>query len=97
MMYKIKYLETIRRDREAIKAYLGQYSTTATKRLFDKVKVKMELVKANPYMYESYKRRPKFRRIVVEDYLVFYKVIEESKTIEVHHIFHGMIDVEQYL
>ena len=97
MKYSVKYLETVRHDRDAIKAYLDQYSTTAAKKLFDKIKGKMELVKTNPYMYVSYERRPQFRRIVVDNYLLFYKVIEESKIIEVHHIFHGMIDVEQYL
>ena len=97
MKYSVKYLETVRRDRDAIKAYLGQHSTTAAKRLFDKIKDKMELAKTNPYMYVSYERRPQFRRIVVDGYLLFYKVVEESQTIEVHHIFHGMIDVEQYL
>ena len=97
MKYRAKYLETARHDRDAVKAYLGQYPSIAVQRLFDKVKSKMELVKINPYMYEVYARRPQFRRIVVDDYLVFYKVIEESKIIEVHHILHGMIDVEQYL
>ena len=97
MKYSVKFLETVRHDRNVIKAYLDRYSTTAAKRLFDKIKGKMELVKNNPYMYVSYERRPQFRRIVVENYLIFYKVIEETKIIEVHHIFHGMMDVEQYL
>ena len=97
MKYKVKYHETVRHDREVIKTYLDQYSTTAAKRLFDRIKSNMEHVKANPYIYEQYKRRPQFRRMVVWDYLVFYKVIEESKEIEVHRIFHGMIDIEQFL
>jgi len=96
MKYKVRYLETVRHDREVIKAYLDLYSSTAAKRLFDKIKYKMELAKANPYMYEAYRGRPQFRRVVVGDYLVFYKVFEERKTIEVHHILHGMMNIEQY-
>ena len=97
MKYIVKYLETVRHDRDAIKAYLSKYSATASKRLFDKIKRKMELVKTNPYMYEAYERRPQFRKMVVEDYLVFYKVNEDSKVIEVHHVFHGMIDIDKKL
>jgi len=97
MKYKAKYLITARYDRDAIKAYLDQYSPVAAKRLFGKIKSNMELVKDNPYMYEAYDRRPQFRRMVVEDYLVFYKINEEEKIIEIHHIFHGMINIEQRL
>ena len=97
MKYKTKYLITAGYDRDAIKAYLDQYSPVAAKRLFSKIKNNLELVKENPYMYEAYGRRPQFRRMVVEDYLVFYKVIEEEKMIEIHHIFHSMINIEQRL
>jgi len=69
---------------------------TAAKRLFDKIRSNMELVKGNPYMYKSYDGRPQFRRMVVDDYLVFYKVNEEERAIEIHHILHGMMDIEQY-
>ena len=97
MKYKAKFLIAARYDREAIKAYLNQYSLTAAKRLFDKIKSNLELVKENPYIYEAYERRPQFRKMVVEDYLVFYKVIKEEKTIEIHRILNSMMNVEQYL
>ena len=97
MKYKAKFLITAKYDQGAIKAYLNQYSLTAAKRLFNKIKGNLELVKENPYMYEAYERRPQFRRMVVEDYLVFYKVREEEKIIEIHHIFNSMMNIEQYL
>ena len=96
MKYRAKYLITAVQDREAIKAYLDQYSLTAANRLFRTIRSKMLLAKANPYMYEVYERRPQFRRMTVGDYLVFYKVNESEKIIEIHHIFHGMTDIEQY-
>ena len=95
MKYRVKYLVTARHDREAIKAYLSQYSLSAARRLFDKIKRNMEFVKDNPYIYEVYKRRPQFRRMVVEEYLVFYKVNEDTRIVEVHRILHGMMDIEQ--
>ena len=57
----------------------------------------MEYVKENPYMYKSYERRPQFRQMVEEDFLVFYKVNEREKVVEVHHIIHGMMDIEKHL
>jgi len=79
MKYKVRYLITARNDRETIKAYLNQFSQKAAKRVFEKIKLNMEYVKENPYIYEKYERRPQFRRMVVEDYLVFYKVNEREK------------------
>ena len=95
MKYKVQYLVTAKQDRESIKTYLNQFSLTAAKRLFDKIKRNMEYVKENPYMFKAYERRPQFRRMVIEDYVVFYKVDESTKTIEVHNILHGMMDLKQ--
>ena len=97
MKYKARFLITARYDREAIKAYLNHYSLIAAKRLFDKIKSNLELVKENQYMYKAYKRRPQFRIMTVEDYLVFYKVREEEKIIEVHHILNSTMNIEQCL
>jgi len=97
MSYKVKYLETVRSDRADIKTYLDQYSSVAARKLFAKIKQKMLLVKGNPYMYRTYERRPQFRVMVVDDYLVFYKVNEEHNIIEVHRVLHGMLDIEQQL
>ena len=97
MRYKARYLSTAKYDRDAIRNYLNQYSLTAATRLFEKIKAKVELAKDNPYMYAAYERRPQFRRIVAEDYLVFYMVNENEKTIEIHHIFRGNIDIEQFI
>ena len=63
MKYKAKYLETAGQDREAIRKYLEQFSSTAAPRLFNKIKSKVELAKDNPYMYAAYERRPQFRRM----------------------------------
>jgi len=97
MSYSVKYLITARQDRKNISAYLNQYSMTAANRLFNNIKGKMELVKENPYMYERYERRPSFRRMTVDGYLVFYKVNEDERAVEVHHILHGMMDIERKL
>jgi addiction module RelE/StbE family toxin len=97
MKFKVKYFTTAKQDREEIKQYLNQFSSSASGRLFSKIRHRMEHAKENPYMYRAYESRPQFRCITVEDYLVFYKVNEMTKTLEVHHILHGMINIEQNL
>ena len=97
MKYSVRYLSTAGHDRDVIKAYLDQYSGSAAGRLFGKIKRNMEYAKENPYMYSVYERRPQFRRMVVEGYVLFYKVNEDEKIIEVHHILHGSMDIEKQL
>ena len=97
MKYKVRYLVTARHDREAIRAYMNQYSSSAATRIFEKIKRNMEYVKENPYIYEVYERRPKFRRMVVEDYLVFYQINEIEMLVDVHRILHGMMDIQKLL
>jgi len=97
MKYKAKFLITAKQDRLIIKEHLNKYSTQAYTRLISKIKRNIEYAKSNPYMYEAYERRPKFRRMVVEDYLVFYQINEKDKLIEIHRILHGMIDIQNVI
>lgn len=97
MKYRVRYLSTAREDRETIKRHLNQFSSTAFRRLFTKIKRNMVLVKENPEIYEVYNRRQQFRRMVVGDYLVFYRVNEAEKIIEVHRMLHGAMDIERLI
>ena len=50
-----------------------------------------------PKMHPVYEDFPDFRKIVMEDYLVFYLVNEEKKIIEIHRLIHGKIDLKKQL
>ena len=97
MKYRVKWLPAAIHNREEAKKYLDQYSPTAYKRIFGKIKANMELVKIHPYMFEAYERRAKYRRMVIEDYILFYKVYEAERKIEVVRILHGAVDIESQL
>jgi plasmid stabilization system protein ParE len=45
-----------------------------------------------PGIYPIYRDMPSFRFIVVEEYLVFYKV-KQNGTVEVHRLIHGRMDL----
>jgi plasmid stabilization system protein ParE len=49
-----------------------------------------------PYMYPAYEYFPDYRKIVIGNYLAFYTVNEEDKTIEIHRILPGIWDLSQY-
>jgi len=51
----------------------------------------------NPELYPIYEDFPEFRRIVVEDYLVFYTINERTENIEVHRLVYGKMDVPKQL
>lgn len=50
-----------------------------------------------PKMCEIYRLDPAYRRMVVDQYLVFYRVNDEIKTVEVHRVLRGAWNLPQYL
>jgi plasmid stabilization system protein ParE len=50
-----------------------------------------------PEMFPVYPDVPSFRFIVVEDYLVFYKVKHEDELVEIHRLICGRMDVPAHL
>jgi mRNA-degrading endonuclease RelE of RelBE toxin-antitoxin system len=59
-------------------------------------KADKENIKEMPYMYPEYKYYPNYRRIVIGNYLIFYKINDEEKTVEIHRILPGMWDLARY-
>jgi addiction module RelE/StbE family toxin len=84
-------------DAEEIQRYLSQYYESTVRNFFTLLKGRIDTLKSNPYMAPAYPRRPEYRQLVVEDYLVFYKVDEDKKLIEIHRILHGSRDIGRFI
>jgi len=97
MRYRVKYFPETATDREEIRAYLSQYYESTLRSFFALLKEKIARLKDLPYSCPTYEDDPDYRRLVVGDYLVFYMVNEENKTVEIHRIFHGSKDIKQHL
>ena len=97
VQYKIKYLELALSDVCEIKTYLEQFYESTAARFMTELKERIFTLSEMPYMCERYFYRPDYRKLVVWDYLVFYKINEENKTIEVHRILHGSVDITKRL
>ena len=96
MKYRIKFLPETVTDREEIRAYLSRYHEDTVTKVLHLLKEKIARLKEFPYSCPTYEDDPDYRKLVVVDYLVFYMVDEDKKTVEIHRIFHGSQDIRQH-
>ena len=97
MKYKIVFLPEASIDSEEIRKYLSQYYESTVISFFALLKKRLDSLKINPLLAQVYPERPSYRLLVAEEYLVFYKVDENKKLIEVHRILHGSRDIGRYI
>ena len=96
MTYKLEYISTFHADISNLAENLHEYPAKA-KRIIETLDKKLEALAQSPEMYQVYDDFPIFRRMPVEDYLVFYIVNERDRTVEVHRLIHGMMDISKQL
>jgi plasmid stabilization system protein ParE len=96
MKYKLKFLKSAKYDKEGIKRYLSKYYPSTPQNFVKKLKSCIENIKEMPYMYSECEYYPNYRRAVVGNCLVFYKINEENKIVEIHRILPGMWDLARY-
>jgi addiction module RelE/StbE family toxin len=91
-------LPSAAQDLEDVVDYLSQlYANTAIKQ-YDRIVSKIQELPHFPHKYEEYGAghyRFSYRRMVVNDYLIFYAVLDDA--IEVHRILHGKREIGRYL
>lgn len=97
MSYAIKVLDEANKDFDEIMEYLSQFYPSTPSKFARALDEKLSLLKENPYMYEAYFYHPAFRRAIAAGYLVFYRVDENTKTIEIYRILHETRDVKNFL
>ena len=95
---KIKMLSTAKVDLVDMIDYLSQfYASTAIKQ-YDRIIDKINTLKEFPFMCEEYPIDVmgfRYRKMVVDKYLVFYVVLED--TIEIHRIINSKIDLTKVI
>lgn len=91
--YKISLLITAVRDLNEIVDNLSQFSSSVALRQYDRIIEKINTLKNFPEMCEEYKTSImgyKYRKMVIDDYLVFYIVI--VNIVEIHRIINSRMD-----
>jgi len=97
MKTEVIYLPEAISDQANIKKYLSQFYPGTSQGFFSLLKKKIARLKTYPYSCPVYEDDPDYRRLVVEDYLVFYMIVESAKRVEIHRILHGSRDIGQHL
>ena len=91
MGYKIDYHPLAEYDLIGIGDHLSQFYKSTLKNFMEDFEEKISYLKDMPRMGTTYRS---FRKLVISDYLVFYKVIEDEKRIRIYRIIHGTQDSE---
>lgn len=87
--YKIRILQSADKDLDNMLEVLSEYSPNAALKKYDSIMSGIEKLKEFPLICEVYSHRKVYRRMVVDDYLVFYKVNEKQRTVNIYRILYG--------
>ncbi|MCL2351695.1 MAG: type II toxin-antitoxin system RelE/ParE family toxin [Firmicutes bacterium] len=96
MRCKIEYLSSFYIDVIEAADYLEEYPNKAS-RIFEKLDKLILDLAFMPRMYPMYEDYPDFRKIVIEDYMVFYKFDELTNTVVIHRFLCSRMDFGKLL
>lgn len=95
--YQIKILEMAREDILFAIEYLDAYSSAAGLAFYKKLRAMISSLKTMPKKYPIYEPYPRYRKMLVQDHLVFYTVDEDLALIQVYRIINGKMDIPRHL
>jgi len=95
MLYRIHPSERAELDIERALAYLSQFYPGTPIRFRSLLREILSNLKHNPYMYPVYEPNTKYRRAVVGSYILFYKINEERKYVNIFRVLRGSWDITE--
>ncbi len=95
--YKVLLLEPELDDLSIIKTFLEQFSEEAPERVLRLLIDRIRDLSRMPMRYPIYEKNAAFRRLVADDYLVFYKVFNSTKTVEIRRVLHHAVNIGRML
>lgn len=102
-MYKLEYLPVAQQDLIDIVRYISQklQNPDAAERLAVEMVEAAEKILDFPYANSAYQPiRPlkhEYRKVLVQNYLIFYWIDEKTKTVTVARVMHAKMDHERLL
>ena len=93
MKYQVRYSELSLQDIGSIALFNSQFSQKFQKKVIDNLKTKIEALSKNPCKAPDYEYNPRFKKLIVMHYLVFYKVNDSEKIVEIHRVLHSARNV----
>ena len=102
-MYELDFLPLAKRDINDIILYIADTldAPQAALDLLDALEASVENLKEFPYMCRLYDiglpLELEYRALPVKNYLVFYVVLEDKKTVEIHRVIYAKRDMTKIL
>ena len=95
MNFQVLFLEDAEQDINDIEEYLSQFYCSTVRNFILKLENSVFALSDMPYLYPEYDEDPYFRRMVVNDYLLFYSVDEKRRLVVIHRIIHSKRDISR--
>jgi len=90
--YSVRLLGCAEADLAEICAYLTQFYPGTPSRFLEALDKGLSLAANNPRTYPLYEGTA-YRKIIVQNYIVFYQIDDEEKAVKVYRILHGKRDI----
>ena len=97
MKYTIRFSPFAKEDKKEIQTYLSRFYPGTPRRFAALLKEHITNLKNNPYLYPEYLENTCFRHVSVGNYVVFYKVNDAEKQIDIYRILRASWDLPKYL
>jgi plasmid stabilization system protein ParE len=91
--YEIKLLDLAERDIGEICRYLSQFYPGTPGKFLDALEKGLDSVSFNPNMCLKFEYNNKYRKMVIDDFLVFYKTDETNNKVYIYRVLHGKRNV----
>lgn len=97
MSFSVVFMPEADRDMDDIEDYLSQFYASTARKFFTKLKRQITSLETMPYLYPVYDADTYFRKMVIDDYLLFYNVDQKRDLVVVHRIFHSKRDISRQI
>ena len=97
MSYRVIYLNEAKQDIKEVVSYLASFYASTARDFKNKLTSNVNKLKDWPQMCPIYEPDSFFRRMVIDDYLLFYSVDEKRQRVVIHRIFHHARDTQRLL
>jgi plasmid stabilization system protein ParE len=88
MKYQIRYLPLALNDVQSIVLFNAQFSQKFQNKVVSELKSRIASLSDYPERASVYEYRPTYRKLVVLNYLVFYKLDKGKRIVEIHRVLH---------
>ena len=92
MDFQFKVALRARRDFTEIWQYIAKDDPAAATKFCERLMAAAESLKVFPQKHGALRNRPEIRKVSYDAYIIFYKIDEKSRTVEIIRFWHGARD-----